>query len=212
MAEHNIKNTNEDGDPICGRKLNYRDGHCQNPPGFRTDHEGEGACFSCGGTEADSGAPEGNLNGMTHGRSVPPSKYFEHLEPNQQQFVVDIYRSYMHDAPFGYDNFAKSSEVWLSAIDRHKKLRINGLLSDQGLQISEEKVAPDGTMYAEKKEHPLMLAYHRLERDNMAKLQKLGILDDDSSTKMENGEMSVEVQIHGVDEDGNETETNEITS
>lgn len=194
-----IQDTDEDGNPICGRKLNYRDGHCTNPPGYKTDHEGEGACFSCGG--ASSGAPKGNLNAMTHGESVPPDQYFGQLEPNQQEFVVDIYQSYMNDAPFGYEKLGKSSEVWLAAVDRHKKLRINGLLADEGLVTTESKVSPDGSIAEKDKEHPLMLAYHRLERDNMDKLRKLDILDDTPAEKLEQGELTVEVSIHNVEGD-----------
>lgn len=198
MAEHPVKETDEEGNPICGRHLQYREEHCTNPPGLKTDHEGEGACFQCGG---NTGGPEGNSKAMTYGSTLPPSKYFDNLEQSQQKFVIDIYRSYMADAPFGYENFAMSSEVWLCAIDRHKKLVINDMLSDDGLMVQEDKIGPNGEIYEEDKENPLLLAYHRLERDVMSKLQKLGVLDDHKEN-IENGEMSVSVSIHGVDEDG----------
>ncbi len=189
--------TDEEGNPICGRPGPHLDGDeiCDNPPGHRTDHEGEGACWVCGG---NAGAPEGNINGMTHGEGVPPSKYFEHLEPPQQQFTVDIYKSYMHDAPFGYDKFAKSADVWLLAIDRHKRLRINGLLADDGLVLDEEMVGPDGEVTERQKEHPLMLAYHRLARDNLAGLEKFGILDKSPREKLEEGNLTVNLTIHSV--------------
>lgn len=195
MAKGDVKETDENGEPICGRYVPYGDGkHCENPPGYKTDHEGEGACYSCGGKRD----MEGNMHGFKHGAHVSNSKYFDHLPEEQKLYVVDIYRSYMEDAPFDYSDIGKSGEIWLTAIDRHKKLRLNDYIDEQGLVITEDKIAPDGTPISEKKEHPAVLAYHRIDNRTTKKLKNYGILNDEGK-RISSGPASVEVTIAGVE-------------
>lgn len=196
MSKGEVKETNRHGEPICGRYKQYVGGHCQNPPGHKTDHEGEGACYACGGARN----LEGNTQARKHGVHIHQSKYFQGLPESQKLYVIDIYRSYMDDAPFAYGNIGKSGEVWLCAINRHKRLSLNDYIDREGIIIEEDKIAPDGTPLQEKKEHPAVLAYHRLESSNLRKLQKLGILNEEGS-RASGGDMSVEVTISGVDTD-----------
>lgn len=198
MGKGEIKETDDAGTEICGRWKHWEDAHCENPPGMGTGHEGYAACFECGGR--GSGPPEGSANAMKTGARMHPSRYYEVQEMPQQVYIVDIYQTYMADAPFGYENVALSSEVWLLAIDRHKRMRMNDVLSEEGIIVSEENIAPDGSVYYKDKENPVLLAYHRIQRDTMDALKKLGIIDNIGETKTaSDGQMSVEVSIHGVE-------------
>lgn len=200
MGKGEVVETDDGGSPICGRWDRWDRTHCHEPPGYGTGHEGEGACLKHGGRRIPEKGKPGNADAMKTGAHIHPSKYFEHQELPQQIYIVDIYDQYMRDAPFGYGNVALGGEVWLIAIDRHKRLRMNDVIDDEGVMTKEENVAPDGSVYYKDREHPLHLAYHRLQRDTMDALKKMGILDAMSETQSaSDGEMTVEVSIHSVD-------------
>lgn len=160
------------------------------------------------------GGPPGHTKAMKHGAYMSESRFFDNIPEKQQQHLISIFESYVEGAPFGYDDIAMASEVWSLAVDRMKRLRLNNYMADDGMIIEEEKVAPDGTIVTEKREHPAMLAFHRLDRDNLRRLEKFGIMEDMKKTQSATTSdgLSVEVTIHEVDSDGEEPITVESTS
>lgn len=195
-----VKSHDKDGKEICGRwrgdeEYEYEYCHRIRGQGRGSDHS-DGFCCDCSEGAAALGR---SSSSMTHGLHMKNSAFVDKIPEEQQRYLAEIYRSYMEEAPFPYSNIAMSGEVWTLAVDRLKRLRLNDYLTHEGMIIDQEKIAPDGTITTETQEHPAMLAFHRLDRDNLRKMKKFGILDDitDAEQKVNEG-MSVEVTIHDV--------------
>lgn len=166
----------EDDDPKVTHHDTEVQGYCERYP------MENGRCYVHGG---DAGAPEGNLNAMKHGLLAKRSSYYEHLDYEEKSFIEQLADSWIENAPFDRDNFAKVTEVYRIAVDQfrmweaHDELN-NGLVYSQyeDLDMDNQKINTD-------QENPANLAYDRLDSTTIRKLKELGCLDDPESQKAE---------------------------
>lgn len=159
------------------------DGYCER---FPMD---SGRCYVHGGK---AGAPEGNVNSLTHGLRAKRSNYYNNLPDDEKAFVQKLADSWIENAPFDRDNFAKVNEVYRIAVDQHRLWHAHDEL-DNGLVVEQiVGVSDDGEPVEVEDENPANLAYDRLDRTTIRKLKELGCLDDPESQKAENMESLAE--------------------
>lgn len=166
----------EDDDPYVTHQETDLQGYCERYP------MDSGRCWVHGGA---AGAPEGNTNGMTHGLNAKRSNYYDQLGDEAKVFVERMAESWIDNAPFDTDNFAKVNEVYRLAVDQHRLWHAHEEL-DKGL-ITEQVVGQDeeGRPIEVDEENPANLAYDRLDRTTTSKLKDLGCLDDPDSQQAE---------------------------
>jgi len=166
----------EDDDPYVTHAYTDHQGYCERYP------MDSGRCWVHGGS---AGAPEGNTNGMTHGLRAQRSNYYEQLDDEAKAFVEQLAESWIDNAPFDDDNFAKVNEVYRIAIDQHRLWHAHDEL-EKGL-ITEQVIGQDeeGRPIEVDDENPANLAYDRLDRTTNSKLKELGCLDDPDSQQAE---------------------------
>ena len=173
----------------------------------RTDHQGyclrypmdNGRCYVHGGVSG--GAPEGNVNAMTHGLKARRSNYYQSLEDEDKAFVEAMVDSWLEDAPFDRNNVAKVTELYRIGIDQHRLWRATDEYVDDGL-VTERIIGTDeqgAPIYADD-ENPVNMPYSRLDGDVYKKLKELGCLDDPESQKAE-AEMSLAKKLSGLDDE-----------
>lgn len=167
----------EDDDPDVRHIDTELDGYCER---FPMDN---GRCYVHGGVSG--GAPEGNVNAMTHGLRAKRSNYYNNLPEEEQWFVERMADSWIDNAPFDKDNFAKVNEVYRIAVDQHRLWNAHdemddGLVYEQVIGVDDE-----GEPINVDDENPVNLAYDRLDRTTIRKLKELGCLDDPESQKAE---------------------------
>jgi hypothetical protein len=167
----------EDDDPDTRNVDTEHEGYCER---FPMDN---GRCYVHGG--AGAGAPEGNVNAMTHGLRAKRSNYYENLVPKEKAFIEAMADSWIDNAPFGKDNFAKVNEVYRLSVDQHRLWNAHDEF-DKGL-VYEQVIGQDeeGEPIEVEDENPVNLAYDRLDRTTIRKLKELGCLDDPESQKAE---------------------------
>lgn len=168
----------EDDDPYMMHTETTLDGYCER---FPMDN---GRCYVHGGA-SDSPAPEGNTRGMTHGLHAKRSNYYDQLSESEQALVQQIADSWIDNAPFDRDNFAKVNEIYRIAIDQHRLWNAHdefgdGLTFEQVIDTDES-----GDPIIVEDENPANLAYDRLDRTTVRKLKEYGCLDDPESKKAE---------------------------
>jgi len=181
----------EDEDPKVTHHDTEVDGYCER---FPMDN---GRCYVHGGV---AGAPEGNVNAMTHGLRAKRSSYYEHLPDKEKWFIERLADSWIDNAPFDKDNFAKVNEVYRIAVDQHRLWGAHEEARD-GL-IYEQIIGQDetGEPIEVEDENPVNLAYDRLDRTTIRKLKELGCLSDPDSKQAEAME-SLADKFAGLDKD-----------
>lgn len=165
----------DDDDPYVTNRDTELQGYCERYP------MDNGRCYNHGGMA--EGAPEGNQRAMTHGLRASRSNYYENLDDEEKAFVHQLADSWIDDAPFDRDNFAKATEVMRIAIDQLRLWKAHEELNE-GL-ITEQTVEIDGEMQDIVDENPANLPYDRLDRTTTRKLKELGCLDDPDSQQAE---------------------------
>jgi len=166
----------EDDDPEIRYEDRIHVGYCER---FPMDN---GRCYVHGG--ANDGAPEGNTNAMTHGLYAKRSSYYESLPDKDKAVVERLADSWIDNAPFDRDNFAKVNEVYRIAIDEFRLWESHDEFKD-GLTYEQTVSGEEGEFEMEQ-ENPANLAYDRLDRTSIRKLKELGCLDDPESQKADN--------------------------
>jgi len=166
----------EDEDPKVTHHDTEVEGYCER---FPMDN---GRCYVHGGV---AGAPEGNTNAMTHGLRAKRSNYYDSLPDKEKWFIERLADSWIDNAPFDKDNFAKVNEIYRIAVDQHRLWNAHDEMND-GL-IYEQVIGTDdeGEPIEVEDENPVNLAYDRLDRTTIRKLKELNCLDSPDSQKAE---------------------------
>lgn len=167
----------EDDDPDVTHVDTDHVGYCER---FPMDN---GACYVHGG--AGAGAPEGNTNAMTHGLTAKRSNYYDNLPPKEQAFIEQLADSWIDNAPFDKDNFAKVNEVYRLSVDQHRLWNAHDEFDDGLVYEQVVGVADDGEPVEVEEENPVNLAYDRLDRTTVRKLKELNCLDSPDDKKAE---------------------------
>lgn len=151
--------------------------YCANRAGFRTDHFEEGRCYLHGG--GSKTANEGNNYAEKHGLYADRQNYYKNRSAEEQQWIDAVVESFLDDAPFGKDSFAKLQMVRNIAIDMHKVQDANTFIDQSGLVQQDKTVgySQDGKPIKEDKENPVNVTYDRLNRTMTRQLKELSILD-----------------------------------
>lgn len=170
----------EDDDPEVMHETTEHRGFCERYPMGDSDK-----CYNHG---AAGGAPEGNVNGMTHGLKTMRSNYYNHLSDEEKYAIEQLADSWIENAPFDRDHFGKVNEVKRIAVDQFRLWKAqdefvdtdageeSGLLEEITIDFDPES----GEITADD-ENPANLAYDRLDRTTIRKLKELGCLDDPES-------------------------------
>jgi len=160
-------------------------GYCANRAGFRTDHFDEGRCYLHGG--ALKSVQEGTNHAEKHGLHADRQNYYKNRNTAEQQWIDAVFESFLDDAPFGPDNFAKVQMLRNVAIDMHKLKNANDFIDQEGLIQTDKTVgyADNGKPIKDDEENPVNVAYDRLNRTMTRQLKELGILDDPDSQQAE---------------------------
>jgi len=166
----------EDDDPKVTHHDTEVEGYCER---FPMD---SGRCYVHGGT---AGAPEGNTNAMTHGLNAKRSNYYENLPQDDKEFVEAMADSWIENAPFDRDNFAKVNEVYRVAVDQLRLWNAQDYFEDGLIYTQVVGQKDDGEPLEVEDENPANLAYDRLDRTTLRKLKELGALDDPESQNAE---------------------------
>jgi hypothetical protein len=163
----------QDDDPRTIHADTEVDGYCER---YGMDNS---RCYVHGGVTG--GAPEGSVNAMTHGLRAQRSNYYNNLDDEDKAFVQRLAESWIDNAPFDRDNFAKVNEIFRIAVDQHRLWHAQqefnkGLVTEQIIGQDEQ-----GNPIQVDDENPANLPYDRLDRTTIRKLKELGCLDDPDS-------------------------------
>jgi hypothetical protein len=122
---------------------------------------------------------------MTHGLRAKRSNYYDSLPDKEKWFIERLADSWIDNAPFDKDNFAKVNEIYRIAVDQHRLWNAHDEMND-GL-IYEQVIGTDdeGEPIEVEDENPVNLAYDRLDRTTIRKLKELNCLDSPDSQKAE---------------------------
>lgn len=164
----------EDDDPYITNVDTELQGYCER---YQMDN---GRCYVHGG---NAGPPEGNTNGMTHGLHAQRSNYFEQLDDDAKAFIERLVDSWLDDAPFDRDSFAKVSELYRIAVDQHRLWNAQDEFKEG--MVTEQTVMTDSGAQTVRDENPANLPYDRLDRTTFKKLKDMGVLDDPDSQQAE---------------------------
>jgi hypothetical protein len=154
---------------------------CGLPAGWGTN-EDSGRCKHCRGTSPDGSSHENNGNAETHGLTADREKWFERHREDVEPLVRALVESYIEDAPFGFDNDAKTDLLTEVAIDQVRIRKSNETLEEF---VTEKVVGQteDGQPIVTVEENPAHMPRSRIKRDNVRILKELGILDDPDSAQ-----------------------------
>lgn len=166
----------EDDDPYVTNRDTELQGYCERYP------MDNGRCYVHGGESEGPG--EGNMHRVTHGLSVKKlSGYYENkLDEEEKALVHALTESWIDNAPFDRDNFAKYTSVLRIAIDQVRLWKAQDFFRQH--DFIDDFVVDydmDGGELTAIQENPANLPYSRLDRDNFKKLKELGCLDDPDS-------------------------------
>jgi len=131
------------------------------------------------------GAPEGNLNGMTHGLYAQRSSYYRELDDETKMVVEGFVDDWIEMSSYDRDDRSIVNELYRIAVDQirlwkaHDELD-DGLVYDQMADYDPQ----EGKIYAEQ-ENPANLPYDRLDRTTFKKLKDLGVLDSPQDKQAE---------------------------
>lgn len=168
----------QDDDPDTRHAYMRHDGYCERYP------MDSGRCYNHGG--AGKGGPEkGNTHAMTHGLRAKRSNYYNQLNDEEKAFIEELAHSWIDNAPFGKDNFAKVNEIYRISIDQHRLWHAHNEMNDGLTGESVIGVDEGGEPIEVEEEDPVNLAYDRLDRTTVKKLKEYGALDDPDSQQAE---------------------------
>jgi RNA-splicing ligase RtcB len=128
-----------------------------------------------GGT--NDGAPNPGRNRETHGLTGDRQRWFDRHRDDVEPVVRELLRSYVEDAPFGWDSRAKVDQLAAVVIDQ-VRLRQSNQHLDQFVVEEVVDVTDDGTEITRVKENPAHQPRDRVKRTNIRVLKELGVLDD----------------------------------
>jgi|APHM01.1.fsa_nt_gi hypothetical protein len=175
-----------DDDPYIRHRTTELDGYCERYP-----MEDRDRCYVHTGLSTDEENPTPNR--MKHGLHALRSDYYKQLGEQEKVAVQALVDSWLDNAPFDRDNFAKVNEVWRIAVDQMRLWKSqdeftdtdaggdSGLLEeitiDYDPETKEEITTTD--------ENPVNLPYDRLDRTTIRKAKDLGLLDDPETQEAE---------------------------
>lgn len=136
----------------------------------------------------DGSFEEGNQKAMKHGLKAKRSNFFNNLDEDDERFVEALVDSWIENAPFDRDNFAKVNEVYRIAVDQLRLWNAQDEFSDG--MVYEQVIGTDeeGQPIEVEDENPANLPYDRLDRTTLRKLKDLGCLDDPDTQQAEANE------------------------
>lgn len=173
-------------------------GYCERYPMHDDPHD------RCYVHQAGSGAPEGNVNGMTHGLYAQRTAFYDALDDEDKQFVEAMVDSWVEMAPYDRTNVAMINELYRLAIDQLKAWAgIDEYVEDDGTivgLVTEQDVVTDDGIAEIEDEHPVNMPYSRLDRDIRSKLKDHGIYQDAEMQQAEATE-SLAQKLSGLSED-----------
>lgn len=134
---------------------------------------------------ADPEEMKNNTLAMTHGLKAKRSNYYKNLSEDDKEFVAALVDSWIDNAPFDRDDFAKVNEVFRIAVDQLRLWEAqdhfdDGMVYEQIIGTNDE-----GEPIEVEDENPVNLPYDRLDRTTFRKLKDLGCLSDPDSQKAE---------------------------
>lgn len=171
-------------------RYNELQGYCANFPDageqYCEYHAGRQTGNPYGYTEAEAKA------NVTHGLYARRTNYYKALEEEDRAFVEGMVRSWLEDAPFDRNNSAKVNELYRIAIDQHRAWRSldeyvgeDGTLEGMTKEVTVDYDPETKEEVTAEDEHPINLAYSRLDRDIVKRLKEMEIYGSDDSTAEE---------------------------
>lgn len=188
MSDDTCPATNNRGEP-CGLAA-----------GWGTEND-SGPCKFHGGAAENQGAPEGNVNAMTHGLTADPMNLFDWLVDNdpegaayvlgklhdyakrapEEVFVIDL-------APDDVDSFedattkltAYGDDLLTTCVRDYARKRAEYLQLTEGILTEQTRSSDHGT-YTVVDSNPVNIDLDRFDRNQLRRKDKLGLLPDDHS-------------------------------
>jgi len=177
----------DDDDPYVTNRDLVLQGYCERWP-----MEDRRRCYVHTGQSQDKEkAKSHGVENITHGMRAKRSKFYQSLDEQDKLFVEKLVDSWIDNAPFDRDNFAKVNELFRIAIDEIRAWRAQGEYADDddgaGGMLTDVTIDydPENGEITTEDENPLNLAYDRLDRTKYKKLKELGVLDDPDSQEAE---------------------------
>lgn len=127
------------------------------------------------------GAPMNNQNGATNFTRSDPDKLLPWLEknkPDQHQWVMDKYSSYLDRANFEHGS-ALADKLLETVVCEYVVWFNRGTQLKDGVITQTHIKGSDGELVEIEDERPENAAINRMDRQIMSKLKKLGIFDED---------------------------------
>ena len=193
----------EPQDGKCNYHPTQDGGYCGQEAGMGTDHLHEGHCkfhggCAPGGAREGAGAPEGNVNRVSHGLYAETNQFYQQvMNDTHRQLCDDIFSDYLEDykdklgdPPLGHEsrlfeiavNHIKIiySDNW--AVDKPRELESGNPMVDKE---SEEKFVEGVGPVTEYtySETVVVGTQQKLRREDRAWLREFGLLDDPESQK-----------------------------
>lgn len=177
---------------------NRQDERCGHPAGWGTDTK-TGPCkfhggLAEGGAREGAGAPEGNVNSVTHGAYADCNSFYQDvLDDAHRGLVDDIFEDYMADyeAQHGEPPLGLESELFRLSVSHVKDVvldswaseRPESLESGNPLVGEETHYTEGGQQYNRYKESVVLRAQKSLSSDRRQWLKDLGLLEDPETQK-----------------------------
>jgi len=183
----------------CGASTG--DGECELPPGWGTDHVGEGRCRYHGGATEGAGPPENNDNASKHELYANRNKLYERLSEKNQKEVDKIEYDLIerYNRTHGREpDYAARKNIFRTAIDIVKQD-----LADDWLA---EKAEESGNPLMEKREMEKeggIIEYHvpnsvhevatRLQQETRLRIKQMGLFNDPETQQAESMESIAQI-------------------
>jgi len=169
----------EDDDPYVTNRGTEHQGYCERYPLDAADQK------FCYVHRKNGGSTEGNTKAMTHGLKAQRSNYYNQLDEEEQALVQKLAGSWIDNAPFDRDHFAKVTEVYRIAVDQYRLWNAQdefdaGIVYDQYEDVDVENNRIETTQ-----ENPANLPYDRLDRTLYKKLREIGVMDSPETEQAE---------------------------
>lgn len=162
---------NRDGDP-CGR-----------PAGWGTDFD-SGKCKHHRGTNSDGSSHANNGNALKHGATADPTNLYDHLTPDQQEWVETRVKAYVDQSPTLTMDDPRVGRVEIAVIMMLQERFARGvLLQEEMAQNRVVGVTDDGRPIEVEDSHYLNPVASSLNTDIRMTLKDAGLLDDPESQK-----------------------------
>jgi len=138
---------------------------------------------------------------IKHGVYMDRSSYYNHLEPEEQEWIDDVMKSFLAEATFDESHLGKMELLEGVVIDMHKIRAGNEYIYQKGLTQKRTKgFSQDGRPMKEDDENCLHLTLDRLQRKNIKTLKELGFLGDSPSANNADAIKSLADVLSGKEE------------